>query len=46
MIKKVGSYWIIFSENNKRQLGKYKSRKQAEKRLKQIEYFKHLKGSK
>jgi hypothetical protein len=37
------TYYVIHSEKNKNWTGgKYKSRKAAEKRLKQIEMFKHL----
>lgn len=43
-IKKVGKEWCVFSESGKR-MGCYNSRKAAEKRLKQIEYFKHKKGN-
>jgi hypothetical protein len=39
--------WCVYSEKG-RLLGRYKYKKEAEKRLKQIEYFKHRKkkGSK
>ena len=38
------TYYIIHSEKNKKwKGGKYKSRKAAEKRLAEIEMFKHLK---
>jgi len=38
-------YYVIHSEKNKSWTGgKYKSRKAAEKRLKQIEMFKHMKN--
>lgn len=40
IIRKVGGEWCVMSESGKK-LGCYKSRKEAEKRLKQIEYFKH-----
>lgn len=39
MIKKIGSYYIIFSKTGKK-LGQYRSLKNAMKRLQQIEYFK------
>lgn len=42
MIKKVGSKYRVVSESGKN-LGEYKTRKEAEKRLKQVEYFKHKK---
>jgi hypothetical protein len=41
MIKKSGSGYQVVSEKGKN-LGKYKSKAQAKKRLGQIEYFKHL----
>ena len=43
VIRKVGKQWCIFSESGKR-LGCYSSRPAAERRLQQIEYFKHKKG--
>lgn len=43
IIKKIPTgYWGVFSEKGKL-LGKYKTKMQAVKRLKQIEYFKHNK---
>lgn len=41
-IRKVGKQWCVFSEEGRR-LGCYSSRPAAEKRLKQIEMFKHMK---
>lgn len=32
----------VYSENGKRLSKKYKTKRQAKKRLQQIEYFKHL----
>lgn len=43
VIRKVGKEWCVFSESGKR-MGCYNSRKAAERRLKQIEYFKHQKS--
>lgn len=43
VVKRVGSQWCVFSKKGKR-LGCYSSRKQAVKRLQQIEYHKN-KGS-
>jgi len=34
--------WCVYSEKGKL-LGRYKTKKEAEKRLRQIEYFKHKK---
>ncbi len=44
MIVKVGSEYEVRSESGK-SLGKYKTKEEAEKRLKQIEYWKHVKKS-
>lgn len=41
MIRKNGSGYVVYSESGKRLSKTYKSRKEAEKRLRQIEYFKH-----
>jgi hypothetical protein len=42
-IKKVGKQWCVFGEGGRR-MGCYSSRPAAEKRLKQIEMFKHMKN--
>lgn len=42
VIKKTKGYWGVFSEKG-RLLGKYKTKAEAVKRLRQIEYFKHHK---
>ena len=44
MIKKVKEGYKVLSEKGKNLGGPYKSKSQAEKRLKQVEYFKHRKG--
>lgn len=44
-IKKVGKQWCVFGEGGRR-MGCYSSRPAAEKRLKQIEMFKHMKTKK
>lgn len=44
IIKKIKNKWVIFSRKGKR-LGEYSSKKDAVKRLRQIEYFKHKKAS-
>lgn len=44
MIKKVGEKYLPVSESDKRFLKKPVSQAKAKKRLKQVEYFKHLKG--
>ena len=40
-IRKQGNKYVIYSKDGKKKLGTYDSRKDAEKRLRQIEYFKH-----
>ena len=40
MIKKEGSKYVVRSHLGKN-LGKYKTKKEAAKRLRQVEYFKH-----
>lgn len=40
-IRKQGDKYVIYSKDGKKKLGTYNSRKAAEKRLGQIEYFKH-----
>jgi len=44
MIKKQGSKYLVVAESG-RKMGTYSTKKEAEKRLKQIEFFKHLKPS-
>ncbi|MCU1242635.1 MAG: hypothetical protein JWO71_3361 [Candidatus Acidoferrum typicum] len=44
MIKKVAGGYKVLSENKKNLGGPYKTKKEAEKRLKQVEFFKHRKG--
>jgi hypothetical protein len=44
MIKKVSGGYQVVSKKGKNLGGPYKSRKEAEKRLRQVEFFKHNKG--
>jgi hypothetical protein len=44
MIKKVSGGYRVLSEKGKNMGGPYKSKKEAEKRLRQVEYFKRNKG--
>jgi hypothetical protein len=44
MIKKVADGYKVMSEKGKNLGGPYKSKKQAEKRLKQVEFFKRKKA--
>lgn len=41
IIRKKGKYEVV-SKRTHRNLGTYKTKKQAQKRLKQVEYFKNL----
>lgn len=43
MIRKIKSGYRIYSKHAHRNLGTFKTREQAERRLRQIEYFKYLK---
>lgn len=43
IVKRTGGFYVI-SEGGKNLGGPYKSRKAAERRLKQVEYFKHRKS--
>ena len=44
MIKKIKGKYVVLSEKTGRKFGTYKTKKKAEKRLRQIEFFKHAKG--
>lgn len=41
MIRKIGGKYYVYSKKGKRLSKGYSSRAEAERRLKQIEYFKH-----
>jgi len=41
VIRKSGSEWILYTKDGKKVLGKFKSKEDAMKREKQIQYFKH-----
>jgi hypothetical protein len=43
MIRKVKGGWKVYSEGGKPLSKVYSTKKEAEKRLRQIEYFKHRK---
>ena len=43
MIKKRGGTWVVLSEKTGRSFGSYDTKAEAQKRLHQIEFFKHLK---
>lgn len=44
IIRKRGNKWCVLSEDGTKNLGCYDSKEAAQKRLRQIEYFKHVKG--
>jgi hypothetical protein len=44
MIKKISGKYVVLSEGTGRSFGTYDTRAEAERRLRQIEFFKHLKG--
>jgi hypothetical protein len=44
MIKKVGNRYVVLSETTGRSFGTYDTRAEAEKRLRQIEFFKRLRS--
>ena len=43
MIRKQGSKYTVVAESG-RKMGTYKTKKEAQERLRQIEFFKHLKS--
>lgn len=43
MIKKIKGKYVVLSEKTGRRFGTYDTKEEAEKRLRQIEFFKHLK---
>jgi hypothetical protein len=45
MIKKEGSQWVLYSHDGSKKLGKFKSKKAAEMREHQIQFFKYKKGT-
>jgi len=44
VIKKIGSRYVVLSETTGRSFGTYDTRAEAERRLRQIEFFKRLRG--
>lgn len=42
MIKKVRGKFVVLSEKTGRRFGTYKTLAKAKKRLRQVEYFKHV----
>jgi len=45
MIKKIKGKYVVLSESTGRVFGRYRTKKEANKRLKEVEFFKHLKAS-
>ena len=44
MIRKRGGKYVVLSEKTGRSFGSYKTKGEAQERLKQVEFFKHLKS--
>jgi hypothetical protein len=44
VIKKIGKKYVVLSERTNRRFGAYDTRVAAEKRLRQVEFFKHAKA--
>jgi hypothetical protein len=44
MIRRIGGKYVVVSETTGRRFGTYDTRAEAERRLRQIEFFKHLRG--
>ncbi len=45
MIKKIKGKYAVLSENTGRSFGSYATKAEAEHRLRQIEFFKHVKSN-
>lgn len=43
MIKKIKGKYVVLSEKTGRKFGSYGTKSEAERRLRQVEYFKHAK---
>jgi len=43
MIRKEGKLYVVVSEKTGRVFGRYKTKQEAERRLHQVEMFKHMK---
>jgi len=44
VIEKKGYKWILYSKDKSKILGEFKTKKEAVKRERQIQYFKHVKS--
>lgn len=40
-IRKEGRKWVVYNEDETKRLGEYDTKEEAEKRLREVEYFKH-----
>lgn len=45
MIKRIKGQYAVLSEKTGRSFGSYRTKAEAEKRLRQIEFFKHVKST-
>jgi len=45
MIKKIKGQYVVLSETTGRVFGRYKTESEAQRRLRQVEFFKHLKSN-
>jgi hypothetical protein len=45
MIKRIGGKYVVMSERTGRRFGTYDTLDEARQRLRQIEFFKHVKGN-
>ncbi len=45
MIRKQAGKYVVLSEKTDRKFGTYDTKAEAEKRLRQVEFFKHAKGA-
>ena len=43
MIRKIKNKYVVLSEKTGRSFGSYKTKAEAQNRLRQVEYFKHAK---
>lgn len=44
IVKRKDGYYVLSGKTKRNLGGLYKTREEAEKRLRQVEFFKHLKG--
>ena len=42
MIHKIGNKWVLKTYDGKKTLGTYDTKEEAEKRERQVQYFKHV----